>query len=342
MEQSFVHILTLFLRHQYFSDNLFKPIEISLADASKKTALNYGIIAKPFPGGFHLLASNTEIQGFYDEAESLQFFLKCTDANYINYTDLPAHSLIDRMLYFNNTEEIKGKVENGFVLHAEEFAGENELVQVVYEKVTIPDFNSGENYRFTDAAGNEIPPGNITPSAQNSNTFNISNLPQGLILFHAENKDVVKFYHYNKAVWKKPFAVVELFPKQLFNQFKENGKVEYAINFSNRKTVWKYFLVSPVYNKFKNLSIINKGKEEVFNSLQIQQIQANIEALVFESKNKIPLAEQSDDYFQLVDNYSAGNGKSKIVLKNLPRASAEQLYVDEAKTNETFYSHIFI
>lgn len=342
MKQSFVHILTLFIKHQYFSDGLFKSMIVSLSEDSQRLLYNFGLLIKPFPGGFHILSSEPERTGIIDESEPLQVFFQCTDPNYINFTDLPTHSLTYRMLYFNNIAEFSDEGDNGFLLHEEEFAGENELVQVVHEKVSIPGFNPGENYRFTDASGNEIPSQNISFSMQNSNSFNISNLPQGLILFYSANNNVMKFYHYSKAVWKKPFAVLELFPGKLFNQFKEKGKVEYVINFSNRKTIWKYFLVSPVYDKFKNLSIISKGKEQVFNLPQIQQIYPNMEALVFESKSQIPLAEQSDEYYQLVDNYSAGNGKGKVVLKNLPRPSTDQLYLDEKKTKETYYSHIFI
>jgi hypothetical protein len=342
MKQSFVHILTLFIKHQYFSDGMFKSMIVSLSEDSQRLLYNFGMLIKPFPGGFHILSSEPELTGIFDETEPLQFFFQCTDPNYINFTDLPVHSLTDSMLYFNNIVEFNDEGDKGFLLHAEEFAGEKELVQVVHEKVSIPGFKSGETYHFTDAAGNKIPSQNISLSIQNSGSFNISNLPQGLILFHSGNNDVKKFYHYSKAVWKKPFAVLELFPGKLFNQFKEKGKVEYAIKFSNRKTIRKYFLVSPVYDKFKNLSIISKGKEQVFSSPQIQQIHSKLEALVFESKSKIPLAEQSDEYYQLVDNYSSGNSKGKVLLKNLPRPSADQLYLDENKTKETYYSHIFI
>jgi hypothetical protein len=221
MKQTFNHILTFFFRHQYFNDNLFKPIEVSLAEGSHRLINNFGIVVKTFPGGFHLLSSNPELPESVNELESLQLYLNCSDPFYINYTDLPVYNLANKLLYFNNLSGLKGERENSFVLHKEESAGENELVQVVHEKVTIPDFKAVENYRFTDAAGNEIPSQNISPSIQNSNSFNISNLPQGLILFYAENKDGLMFYHYNKAVWKKPLAIVELFPGKLFHQFKE-------------------------------------------------------------------------------------------------------------------------
>ena len=315
---------------------------VSLAEDSQRLIHNLSILIKPFHGGFHILSSDAEFPGTIDAADSFQLFLNCTDPYFINYTELPPYNLADKLLYFNNIFGIKNEGTSGFVLHAENFAGASELVQPVYDQIVIPGFNSGDDYRFTNAAGNEIYSQNISPSIQNAGSFNISNLEQGLILFHSKENDVKKFYHYSNAVWKKPFAVLEIFPGKLFHQFEEKGKVEYAINFSNRKTIWKYFLVSPVYNKFKNLSIINKGKEQVFSSPEKQSVHPESDALVFESKNKIPLAEHSEEIFQLVDNYSAGNGKGKIVLKNLPGASADQLYLSETISDDTFYSHIFI
>jgi hypothetical protein len=342
MKQSFAHILTLFIRHQYFSGGLFKPMVVSLSNVSQRIIQNFGLLIKPFPGGFHLLSSNPDLPGMTDASEPLQFYFRCSDPKSINYTELPAYSLSDRILYFNNLEEYGEEGEKGIRLHGDEFTGHNELVPVVHEKISITDHNSVENYRFTDASGDEISSQNISPSFQNGSSFHVFDLPTGLILFHSEKNDVKRFFHYDHVVWKKPFAVFELFPGKLFHQFYKKGKVDYSINFSNRKTIWKYFLTDPVYNSFKNLSIINKGKDPVFNSPQKELIHSNSEALVFESKNKIPLAEQMDEHFQLVDNYSAGNGKGKVVLKKLPGASADQLYRDEAKTNETFYSHIFI
>lgn len=342
MKQSFELIMTLLIRHQYFSDGMFKPLIVSLTEESQRLIQNLGIFIKPFPGGFHLLSSDAELHGNIDAADSIQFYLNCTDPYFVNYTELPAYNLADKLLYFNNISGIRKEGTKGFVLHPEKFAGERELVQAVYEMIIIPGFNARQDYRFTDAAGNEIPSGNISSSIQNPGTFNITDLPQGLILFNGAKKDVKKFYHYSKAVWRKPFVVLELFPGKLFQQFAEKGKVQYAINFSSRKTIWKYFLVSPVYNKFQNLSIINKGKEQVFNSPQKQFVHPDLEAIVFESKSEIPLTEFSEETFQLVDNFSAGNGKGRVILKNLAKASPEQLYKGEGHSNEAIYSHIFI
>jgi len=339
MKQTFDHLLTFLFKHLYFSDSLFRSINVSFADGTQKLLKDLGIIIKPFPGGFYLLTSNPELLNSRDTT-SIQLLLNCTDPFYINYTELPTYRLTDKLLYFNNLSVFSNEKNEGYLLHNEEFVGQNDVVQIIHEKFSPLNFNAEKGYRFTDAAGTEITSQFIALSVHEANTFIISNLLQGLILLYDFDEEVKKFYYFPNSVWKKPFAIVEIFPEKLFKQYNENGKIEYALNFNNRHTFWKYFLVSPVYKNFKNLSIINKGKEEIFSSPQKLPVHKNEEALVFESKKKIPLSELSDENYQLVDNYD--NGKRKIILKNLTKASPEQLYRDETKSNEAIYSHIYI
>jgi len=342
MKQTYANILTLLFKHRYFSDDLFKTVNISFADDSHKLIVDLGIVIKPFSGGFHLLSSNPEILNSIDDTNSIKLLLNCTDPFYINYTELPLYRLTDKLLYLNNLSVVsdsKGKVYN---LHKEEFVGQNEVVQIIHGKISISNFNASKGYRFTDATGNDLTSQSVLISSQSSDTFIFSNLSQGHILLYNSKEEVNKYYHYPNAVWKKPFAILEIYPDELFKHYSAGGKVEYALNFANRKTIWKYFFVSPVYKNFQNLSIINKGKEQIFNAPQKQLIHKNEEALVFESKNKIPLSELSDENYQLVDNYDNGNGKGKVILKNLVKASPEQLYGDKTKSDDTIYSHIYI
>ena len=170
----------------------------------------------------------------------------------------------------------------------------------------------------------------------------LSNLSQGLIIVHAGKQEVERIYYYPQAVWKKPFGILEIYTSTLLKHFREKGKIDYAVKFGNRQTIWKYFLVSSVYQKFNNLSIINKGKEQIFNGPEKQHVHEITDALVFESKNKIPLSENSEETYQMVENFDLTNRSGKIVLKNLPKASPVQLYRDETKSDDAVYSHIYI
>lgn len=342
MRQTYHHLLTFQFKHRYFRNDLFKPIEISYAEGTPKLINDLGIIIKPFTGGFHLIASDPKLLMDANDVHPIQLHLYCNDPLYINYTELPNYRLTDKLLYFNNLIGVFDQNSNSFQLQHSEFVGPNEVVQISSGKINIPAFSPNMEYRFTDAAGNEISSQCISQSATGSNEFIIANLPQGIIRVLADNKEVYQVYFNPGVVWKKPMAIAEIFPGQLFRHFEEKGKVDYTIIFNSRQTIWKYFLVSPVYQKFTNLSIINKSKEQVFNAPQKQHVYKNPETLVFESKIKIPLSELTDETYQLVDSFDPEHRSGKVIHKNLAKASPEQLHFDLTKSEESAYSHIYL
>lgn len=342
MAQTFTQILTLFLKHRYFNDGLFKSINIGYADGTQKLLRDLEIIIKPFPGGFHLFAANPDILDSSNDSKPIQLYLTCNDPHYINYSELPMYSLREKLLYFNNLSANPDSRAESLFLQSEKFVGRNEIVQISYGKIQILQYNSENEYSFTYATGEEIAAQFITHSVEQSDTFFLSNIPEGLLLLKTNQQEEGKFYYYPKTVWKKPMGIVEIYTNSLLNHYKQNRKVEYALNFNNRETIWKYFLADPVYKKFDNLSIINKDKEQIFNSPQKQQINEDIEAWVFESKNKLPLTANNNEHLQLVDNYNRELKKGNFIINRLPTPSPEQLHWDRTNSPDIIYSHIYI
>lgn len=339
MSQAFNHILTFLFKHRYFSENLFKSVEITFGEETSKLLRNLDIIIKPFPGGLHMLASNPNLFEYANEIP-VRLYLNSKDPLFINYTELPDFNPAGNLLYFNNLSVNTNS--DSLSLHSNEFAGQNEVVGLSTGKIMAPKFEQGLKYRFTDVLGNTVPSQNLIQSANSPGEFMLNNMTEGLIRVKPENEPEFKLYYNPKTVWRKPLGIIEIFPDTLFKHYNVKGKVDYNLNFNNRKTIWKYFLVGPVYQKFENLSIINKSKEQVFNALETQQINENHQAVVFESKSRLPISEHSEDSFQLVEDFDPELKYGKVILKNLPNASSELIYRDEAKSNETIYSHIYI
>lgn len=341
MQQPFSHILTILFNHQYFSNNQFKSINITYEKETSTLLRNFNIIIKSFPGGIHLLTAEPELLDLPEDTVPIRLLLNNKDSLFFNYTELPPYQISTNLLYLNN---INAKFKNGnnFLLHDNDFVGQNEVVPVSNGKITIPQYDSNKKYVFTDATGQEIAPQNFRQSQPGSGDFFLSNIFDGLIHLKEGNKDVAKVFCYTNAVWRKPLGMLEIFPGMLYKHYKDKGKLEYAVNFNNRQTVWKYFLVDPVYKKFKDLTIINKTKEQVFKTPEKKTFHEDLEALVFESKNKIPFSELSNNTFQLVDGYDAKLKSGKIIIKNLANASPDLLYHEETNSSETIYSHIFI
>jgi hypothetical protein len=342
MRQIYSHILTFWFKHKYFSDELLKSLAISFSEETLKTIRNLELIIKPFAGGFNLLTSNPELLNASDNFKPLQIYLFSKDPKYINYTELPSYNLSDNLLYFNNLSNLPDSDNRSFLLHQTNYASKNDVVRICHGKISIPDFKPEINYRFTDAKGNEISSESVTLSSIKAGFVNISGIEQGLVRIHSGNEEILKEYYYPQAIWKKPLGIVELFTDELNRLYKANGKVDYAICFDNRKTTWKYFLVSQVFQKFDQLSIINKAKEQVFLPPQRQLLYQNTNALVFESKSKIPLSELSDDNFQLVNHFDPVTRSGKVILKSLAKATSQQLFSDSSKTAENVYSHIYL
>lgn len=342
MQQQFIHILTILFKHEYFSDKKFKSINLTIEEESSQLLRNLNIIIKSFTGGIHLLTTEPELLNTLDETVAIRLLLNCKDGLFVNYTELSAYRPNDNILYFNNLNTNSSINENNFLLTKNNFVTQSEVVPVVKEKISIPDFEPTKKYEFTDAAGIEITSVNIRPKSPDSGDYYIFSHNDGIVTVKEDKKEIGKVYNYTKDVWKKPLGILEIFPGKLYKQFKEKGKINYSINFNNRQTVWKYFLVDPVYQKFKNLTIINKSKEQVFKTPEKKPFHEEMEALIFESKNKIPISEFSNNSFQLVDGFDPKLKAGKVVVKNLANASPELLYHDETKSSETIYSHIFI
>lgn len=347
MQQSFQHIMTFSCQHQYFKDGLFKAINYSCPESTSKRLKDLGIVIKYFSGGFHLLSSNPELLATEILSNPLQFYLSCEDPYYINYSDLPNFSATKDLLYFNNLGVPYNEEQKVFRLHTDDFIREKDLVKLSHGVLEIPLFKEGNTYSFKDASNEEISSEHILRNPNEPDTVMLNDMPQGLIRILLDDKVVNRVYQYPNPVWKKPLGTVEIFLGVLHDQFKTYGKVNYSINFKNRETIWNYYFTDPGYLKFEDLKIINKEKKIVFNPPEKKELQRNSVTLLFQSKEKIPLLEYSEDNFQLVEKFDEELKYGKVVIKNLTRASPDMLYQGNHETGDplgtkTLYSHIYL
>ncbi|MGQ1786268.1 hypothetical protein [Saccharicrinis sp. GN24d3] len=341
MKQGFKHLLTVLFKHGYYQDNMFKSLDTSFDDGTPKLLRDLDIIIKSFPGGIHLLAANPELLMTTNDDNPIRLLLHSKENLFVNFTDLPDFSPSDHLLYFNNLGNNSVVGSHTFLLHEDETVGQNEMIQLCAGKFQVPLFDHTKKYHFTDAADMEIPPQSIH-SINESGEYSLTGMTGNLIKIKEGNSEISRIYYRPNAVWKKPMGILEIYTGRLFNQHLQYGKVDYSIHFKNRQTIWKYFLVNSVYEKFGNLTILNKEKEQVFNIPKKQRVHDNLEALVFESKNKIPISEITNGYYQLVDNYVSPQKPGKLVLKKLPNASPDLIFQDTENPETTYFSHIYI
>jgi len=296
---------------------------------------NLQVIIKPFPGGFHLLSANPELLKSENDFTPMRFRFNCTDPYFINYSDLPQFDLRNNLFYFNNLSP--NLTDAQLILHDENYVSANNIVKISLQTIQIA---PNTEAFFKDVKGNELfaAKSNHSPLAT---AYQFSEQDEGIIQVEPKTDKAFKVYYTNELFWKMPFGILEIFADDLYRHFATNGKVDYFIRFNKRSTVWKYILVDPVYRKFPNLTIINKKREQVFSGPQKQTVYENTEALVFESKEKLPISEFQNDSFQLIDAEDPTLKQGKIVVKNLPSASPDLIYTNTEQT-DIQYSHIYI
>ncbi|MFV0593359.1 MAG: hypothetical protein ACK5M7_18445 [Draconibacterium sp.] len=251
MNQNFTHILTVQFNHRYFHDNRFRPIQISCDEPTIQFLRNLEMVFKTFPGGFHLLAADPELLKSEHDLTPLRFRFNCTDSYFVNYSDLPSYNLRNNLFYCNNlTPNVNGPQ---LFLHDGDYVTSKDLIKVSSQIIETP---QTENVLFKDAKENVLVPlkQNHTP---HGTAYQFSGTDEGIIWIETETAERFSVYYTNKNLWNKPLGILEIFPDELFNHFTAYGKVDYMIRFDQRSTVWKYFLVDPVYRKFSNLVIIN-------------------------------------------------------------------------------------
>ena len=328
MNISYSHLATITFKHPYFKDDLFKSLNISFSEDTSKILRDLGIVTKSFSGGIYLLARDPKLLNItINNLQPIRLYFNCNDPYYINFTALTDYHPSDTVLYFNN-------LPDHALLQVAEYVGIDDVFPLSSGKMTIPLFDESKTYFFKDVQERMISEIKIQKSNLEPDNFIIDELPEGVLRVF-EGADPVNDIYYNpNKVWKKPMGILEIYPEKLYQDFMSNGTVDYMIQFNNRKTIWKYYLLDPVYHKFNDLSILNSNNESVFYPLKEESIQ-NSKAWVFESINELPLLEYSELSLRLV---SEG---TKVVIKQLPHASPEQLFTDNE--NSTYmYSHIYI
>ena len=347
MRYVYKHIATLFCQHQYFDSGAFQSIRIAPADESTaKLLIDIDIIAKRTSAGVHLLTSNIEAFADSENHPPIRLRIDCEDPYYINYTKLPQYHPRTNVLYFNNVNKNPISVADHeiatYPLHTEKYVGEKETIDVSYGIVQVPEIPLESKEYLANPQGKELPEYGTLPEMKSHSSFSLTNLATGVYDIYHDTEHQYRFYYQEEKMQPPPLAFIEIYLKELQMHYEADGTLAYQINFEPKQTIWKYFIVNPIYQKFEKLSIIHKkNKEEVFTPPTKQKVNGNQEALVFESKAKLPLLETPQNNFQLVDNYDRANRSGKIVIKNLVEASAHQLFSDTTGS-DSVYSHIYI
>lgn len=323
MNQSFTHIATFRFVHEFMDPEVADLFTVQLSGDSRRLLSNLQLLIKPFNGGFHLLCSDLEL--LQDEQSLLMIRLFLKDPYFYNYTDLGGGGRPDlKVFHFSNADKsfLSGRLFSG------DYVTIKDSLDLIGSAALAPDLESFEIDFLDPTESGDL---NTIISSQKESVF-----------FTKNQNDKRGYYFSGSLLEKKAFGIVSLVIGNLYNDFIENEDVlEFEINFKTLQSHWKYILSDPVYDKFSNLSVVDLKGNEIQFQIGDFEIQPNKIVRSFESRSLIPLKSINQARFQLIDKPSEPNQSEKVVIKALPSATPNQLFMTPSKP-DIFFSHIFI
>ncbi|HSF52552.1 MAG TPA: hypothetical protein VLA71_02315 [Algoriphagus sp.] len=330
MDQQFFHVASVNFFHEYNGNGRYDGFLTAMSTETRQRLNNLRLLVKPFFGGFHLVSSDPELLS--DEQDPILIRLVAKDPLFYNFTDLGQEFRPNsKVFYFSdlNTDQNSGS------LHLKDFVTVADSLLVLNQallKDFLPSLNSGE-FKLRDPGNPAVLPRDYTRYFQEN----------GESVFFLENGMGTRgYYKSSQGMEKVPFGVVSLHPDKLYRRIRISGSMlPLQVRFKTRKTIWKYILSDKVFDKFSNLSVIDAQNREISFKEGEFEIQPAWKVRSFESEVEIPFNADFNPRFQLVEKSKDENQAGKVIYKQLPKASPEQLH--PLPTNkEVLYSHIFI
>jgi hypothetical protein len=132
MKYAFEPLVSVYFRHNYFSNGIFEGLKPGLSGPASREFLNKGLLLKLFNGGFHVLYDMNfanEVRGRDDvlkESISCRFILQLDDRTFYNYTESAGEDISKSIYYFSNT--VNDGLRPGNALHHGDYAGAADLL----------------------------------------------------------------------------------------------------------------------------------------------------------------------------------------------------------------------
>lgn len=331
MDQRFFHLASIRFYHEYAGEGLFDGLSVAWSRESALRLGNLQLLLKPFVGGVHILGTDPGLLEREDGPILLRISL--ADRLFYNYTDLGQEIRPGAQLLFFSNQKTD---TSGGSLGREESASAADTLTVVSQaviKVLLAQLGAGE-VLLLDESGNRLP----------QMDFRRFFGKKGESVFYTVDQSGKRkgFYKPASAMERTPFGLLAVMPDSLCRAYRTLGNtVPYQVRFRTRRTFWKYILSDRTLDKFSRLSVIDAQNKEIRFKEGEFEIQPEWKVRSFESEVEIPLSAESNVRFQLIDRAIDDRQAGKVVCKQLPKASPEQLY--QLPTDKQFsYSHIFI
>ena len=309
------------------------------------------MIFKPTTFGFTVFGEvekvgNDEelIKGFQEDMK-FTFLMKLDDPYFFNFTDIPVKYEPHIIYYFNNLSDHE---TGGELLLIEK----DEIPKASSQRSKIP--ISSEVYTYTHQSADSSKTGTLTftdegfslvQTLPNNNKnefpfqFDLGQFHPGRCGFTVD-EITDTFYAANEIYNEGVFGIIEIFAKDSVPgnyQYVDVGNIvttrEYIIPFTNRSTVWRYFIYDKSTNTLNNLQIDMTGAEFRLESFPAVSFPDDYALFKFtsgepgspEMEKALPIKEEPVTHIALSGNI---NGTGRDIIEHLPNPDVSLIKPD--------------
>lgn len=331
MSEQFFHIASVRFCHEYVGGEVLEGISVRSAGDVAQRLRNLRLLLKPFAGGVHILSADPEL--LRGEEGTVGLRIELADRFFYNYTDLGGELRPGRQLLFFSNKKAE---QSGGNLAGQEFGSSADGLDILNQAVVKDLFaklSKGE-IKLVDSEGTGV-------LLADFGRF-VSELGEKVFYALAETGEKRGYYKPLGAMDRPPFGLVSLDFDGLYQAYRAlGGTVYYQVRFKSRRTFWKYILSDKALDKFSSLAVVDPQSTQIQFREGEFEMQADWRVRSFESEVEIPYQADFNARFQLVERPQSGNRAGKVIYKQLPKASPEQLY-QFPNDKQVSYSHIFI
>lgn len=352
IEMLWTQLLSLKVGHAYYADGTCADLSFQPTPDTELNLKNLRILFKETAGGFVLLADAKKSLGLVKSpllrVEKLTFYIRNANPRFYNFTDL-AFPPPGALFYFHNRlENVSGKQKLKLLHSKDAFtAAEEEQVRWASRRFEYEwACKKPAKWELADALGNKLPAdAAVVPEGAVKLRVDLRDRPEGAFSLKAGDKPFL-FYTTDK-VLDGYFGILDIYLDQASGKYAWIGKdqfisQEYHLQFLNRKTYWKYFLIDQGAKKDKpNFSdpVLNiNGTELPFGKFTFTELPNKHQAAVVESTEPLALTEHVSENDKILLRMKR-DGKSLAKPIKLPKPGVEIVKPDKASGK--IYSEVY-
>jgi len=270
------------------------------------------------------------------------FYIYSENVLFKNFTNFPLEN--QNFIYYFNNQTIDNEKQN--LIHTNSSTTAKDLLEL---KQNFLEIKPKTKVSLKNIFNTEI----LTTKNEGDVSFSLyfDKLEEGKYTIFKENKKTQEFLYLKPTMKRNPIAFVEIIlgdkeKKILQDTIKGKEKIEafdYRINFANRHTFWRYFIVPKYSNGIKHLIIETQGETIKFaNAKETILPNTDLKAYMFETNQSLALQQRYAHDFELIRTKDSKGKNVKQVLEKLPYPNIDILKPASKKADAKIFSDIIV